>query len=53
MKKAWLISLKNIARSFAKRCPSFWKTLPIVFSNIADDFLFRCPSFSQAMGNVF
>ena len=53
MKIALRVGLKSIAHSFPKHCPSFWKTLPVIFSNIADDFLFRCPSFSQAMGNVF
>ncbi|MCI6522219.1 MAG: hypothetical protein PUC85_07355 [bacterium] len=43
--------MKNIARVFAKHCPSFCETLPMVSANIADEKGMRCPSFSQIMGN--
>ena len=39
----------NNGQQQANHCPSFSKTLPIVFQNIAHDFFKRCPSFFIAL----
>ena len=45
--------LENVVDSFQKRCPWFWKTLPMKKENVAHDFLRRCPWFFSTTGNVF
>ena len=47
------MKIKNVARSFGKRCPCFFEALPVVFENDGQCFSAVWATFFQSIGISF